>query len=159
MDKTADVMQRFLRQENREQTAREQESSRPPDKAEKMAQIIADISGLTGISVNQINALPQDVREEIVDRYSRDFGTVSNSELAEQIHAAISGKPPENHLKTIEEFVEGNANSIDGIINNLPPPEPNERRLSLAERIEAARENNNRENNNPQEHTVPERDR
>lgn len=158
MDKTADVMQRFLRHENREQTAKEQKSAKPPDKTEKMAKIVADISGLTGISANQINALPQDVREEIVDRYFRDFGTVSNGELADRINAAISGKPPENHLKTVEELIEGNANSIDGIINNLPPPEPNERKLTLAERIEAARENNNRENER-RENNISERDR
>lgn len=161
MDKTADVMQRFLRQEDREQTAKEQEYVKPPTEEHIREQLLTDISGLTGISPSQIKALPKDVQEDIVEVYSREIGVVGNSELADRITSAINGKPPENHLKTIEELVEGNANSIDGVINNLPPETENEhseKKLSLEERIMAAREKSgqDRETQSP---NTPERER
>lgn len=160
MDKTADVMQRFLRHENREQTAKEQQTEKPPTEEHIRTELLSDISRLTDISINQIRALPKDVQEDIIEVYSRDIGTVSNSILAKQITAAINGKPPENHLKSIEELVEGNANSIDGVINNLPSAndERSEKKLSLEERILAAREKSGQDRE-MQAQSPPERER
>lgn len=161
MNKTADVMQRFLRQENREQTAKEQQAAKPPTEEDFREELLSDISRLTDISLNQIRALPKDVQEDIIDVFSRDIGTVNNSKLAEQITAALGGKPPENHLKTVEELVEGNANSIDGVINNLPPADEhdNDRKLSLEERILAARERSGKFSEPQQEQETSERER
>ena len=161
MNKTADVMQRFLRQENREQTAKEQQAAKPPTEEDFREELLSDISRLTDISLNQIRALPKDIQEDIIDVFSRDIGTVNNSKLAEQITAALGGKPPENHLKTVEELVEGNANSIDGVINNLPPADEhdNDRKLSLEERILAARERSGKFSEPQQEQETSERER
>lgn len=161
MNKTADVMQRFLRQENREQTAKEQQAAKPPTEEDFREELLSDISRLTDISLNQIRALPKDIQEDIIDVFSRDIGTVNNSKLAEQITAALGGKPPENHLKTVEELVEGNANSIDGVINNLPSAVERDinRKPSLEERIFAAREKNGKERESHQEQETPNRER
>lgn len=161
MNKTADVMQRFLRQENREQTAKEQQTSKPPTEENIREELLSDISRLTDISLNQIRALPKDVQEDIIDEFSHDIGTVNNSKLAEQITAALGGKPPENHLKTVEELVEGNANNIDGVINNLPPADERDthRKLSLEERIFAAREKSGKAQEPKQEQETPGRER
>lgn len=159
MDKTADVMQRFLRREDREQTAKEQQAVKPPTEEHIREQLIADISGLTGISLNQIKALPKDVQEDIIEVYSREIGVVSNGELADRITSAISGKSPENHLKTVEELVEGNANSIDGVINNLPTTnDERPEKKSLEERILAAREKSGQDRETQSQNT-PERER
>lgn len=160
MDKTANVIQRFLRQENREQTAKEQQAVKAPTEEHIREQLLTDISGLTGISPSQIKALPKDVQEDIIEIYSREIGVVGNSELADRITSAISGKLPENHLKTVEELVEGNANSIDGVINNLPTAndECSEKKLSLDERILAAREKSGQDRETQSQNT-PERER
>lgn len=159
MEKTEDVIQRFLRQDNREQLAKDQQALKPPTEEDIRGQILSEIAVLTGISLNQIRSLPKDVQENIIEVYARDFGTVSKSEIAEQITAAINGKPPENHLKTVEEMIEGNANSIDGVINNLPPAsEHSEHKLSLEERILAVREKSG-QNREVQEQSPPDRER
>lgn len=59
--------------------------------------------------------------------YARNGGTQSE-QLKEELNLLLVGAPAptvvshekENYLKTTEELIEGNCNSIDGVINNLP---------------------------------------
>lgn len=120
-----DELNRFLRHDDREKTAEEQLEEKPNEESRKQT-VFSEISLLTGISLNQLQALPRDVKEEILVKYSDDIGTVRESELAKEINGIIDGKP-DNPLKSLEEQIEGNANSIDGIINNLPTDEEGKR--------------------------------
>ncbi len=121
----SDELNRFLRHDDREKTVQEQAEEKPSEDMEK--QIVFDkISLLTGVSITQLNALPRDIKEEILVKYTDDVVTVTEGELAKHINDMIDGKP-DNPLKSVEEQVEDNANSIDGIINNLPVDEDGKR--------------------------------
>ncbi|MGN0678651.1 MAG: DUF4316 domain-containing protein [Oscillospiraceae bacterium] len=93
---------------------------------------IRGISDVTGYSTSRINALPDDVLMNVINVWLTNVNLSDASTLKDQLNAAIDCKPQTNHLKSIEELIECNPNSIDGIINNLPKGE-NERRSVLAE--------------------------
>lgn len=110
---------------------RQLEQEKPQEKSEsevfkeKQELALAEISALTGVSISQLQALPDDVKDDVLQLYARNGGTQSE-QLKEDLNLLLVGAPSittqdkENHLKTTEELIEGNYNSIDGVINNLP---------------------------------------
>lgn len=95
---------------------------------EEQNDILTYISVLTGASISQLYALPSDVKEDLTDVYRSNNGVVENAALAVMLNKVLDGEPlpPEaqqNPLKSAEELIEGNYNSIDGIINNVPQQE------------------------------------
>lgn len=110
---------------------RQLEQEKPQEKSEsevfkeKQELALAEISALTGVSISQLQALPDDVKDDVLQLYARNGGTQSE-QLKEDLNLILVGAPSitaqskENHLKTTEELIEGNYNSIDGVINNLP---------------------------------------
>ena len=109
-----------------------------PDQKEmqRIDLIISDISAFTGISSKQLQALPDDVREELINTYSNGIGVIGNEDLMAHISAIFEMKPQQeekfNPLAKTEELIEANCNQIDGIINNLPN---NEERPSVLEKL------------------------
>lgn len=143
----ADELNRFLRHDDREKTVQEQEEEKPSENTEKQI-AFEKICLLTGISVTQLNALPKDIKEEILVRYTDEVGTVTESELAKHINDMLDGKPV-NPLKSVEEQIEGNANCIDGIINNLPVDEDGKR--SVFATIEVIKKENSNDGRDERE--------
>lgn len=100
--------------------------------AEQRDMALAEISALTGVSLTQLQALPIDIKDDIVTTYQQNINTLSNDEVKKQLSSILESKPlfsaerereeKYNPLAKVEELVEGNYNQIDGIINNLPPP-------------------------------------
>ncbi|MCM1059772.1 MAG: DUF4316 domain-containing protein [Eubacterium sp.] len=118
----ADDMYLFLERDvikDREQTEAEKVSERE-EKA------FGDISAFTGISLVQLYSLPADVKYGVISMYMTNSNITGSDDLKSRIISYIhDNAPPErkredNPLKTVEEMVEGNYNSIDGVINNLP---------------------------------------
>ena len=110
---------------------RQLEQEKPQEKSEsevfkeKQELALAEISALTGVSISQLQALPDDVKDDVLQLYARNGGTQSE-QLKEDLNLLLVGAPSaaaqekDNYLKTTEELIEGNYNSIDGVINNLP---------------------------------------
>lgn len=110
---------------------RKLEQEKPQEKSEseifkeKQELALSEISALTGVSLSQLQALPDDVKDDVLQLYARNGGTQSE-QLKEELNMLLVGAPyvppheKENYLKTTEELIEGNCNSIDGVINNLP---------------------------------------
>ena len=110
---------------------RQLEQEKPQEKSEsevfkeKQELALAEISALTGVSLSQLQALPDDVKDDVLQLYARNGGTQSE-QLKEELNLLLVGAPSvatqekDNYLKTTEELIEGNYNSIDGVINNLP---------------------------------------
>lgn len=104
---------------------KQQEKSESEALKEKQELALAEISALTGVSLSQLQALPDDVKDDVLQLYARNGGTQSE-QLKEELNLLLVGAPytvareNENYLKTTEELIEGNCNSIDGVINNLP---------------------------------------
>lgn len=97
-------------------------------KTEEQNEMLTYISVLTGASISQLYALPADVKEDLTDVYRNNSGIVENAALAAMLNMVLDGKPlpaeaQHNPLKSAEELIEGNCNSIDGIINNVPQQE------------------------------------
>ncbi len=132
---------------------REQEKPQEKSESEKIAEqtelAMAEISAFTGVSLTQLQALPIDIKNDIITTYQQNVNALANDELVSLLNSVLEGKPiafyeqakeehspvmneKGNYLKTVEELVEGNYNSIDGVINNLPPDSENERPSVLA---------------------------
>ncbi len=122
---------------------RKLEQEKPQEKSEsevlkeKQELALSEISALTGVSLSQLQALPDDVKDDVLLLYGRNGGTQSE-QLKEDLNLLLTGAPlhssqeKENPTKTLEELIEGNYNSIDGVINNLPPASENARPSVLA---------------------------
>lgn len=82
---------------------------------------VSDISDDKGIGAvtEKITTNAVDVTSEIVNK-----AVTVEKEIEKEM--PVQDNEKENPLKTVEELIEGNANSIDGIINNLPPEIENE---------------------------------
>ncbi len=110
--------------------------------ADKESDILTKVAATTGIPLSDLNALPKDMKNDIIgefefsggnlnsDFFSQDIATMLNVEVSiknenvqpvANIQSDTAKKEKENPLKSVEELIEGNANMIDGIINNLPP--------------------------------------
>lgn len=101
--------------------------------------ILNEIAVATGYTSSQLNVLPKDIKADLIAEYDRSGGQISTSTFAQEIASILNVEPPKQEIsqpvanvktqksekdestKTIEELVEGNANSIDGIINNEKP--------------------------------------
>lgn len=122
---------------------RKLEQEKLPEKSEsevlkeKQELALSEISALTGVSLSQLQALPEDIKDDVLLLYGRNGGTQSE-QLKEDLNLLLVGAPlhssqeKEIPTKTLEELIEGNYNSIDGVINNLPPDSENERPSVLA---------------------------
>lgn len=102
--------------------------------------LIPEIAELMEMSVAELESKPADIKQMLLLDYTNNY--LSNpATLQESLSAIIkpntaiennieqhrehikpeAAPPKENPLKAVEELVEGNANMIDGVINNLPP--------------------------------------
>lgn len=123
---TADLMP-VLELERKLEQEKPQEKSESEVLKEKQELALSEISALTGVSLSQLQALPDDIKEDVLQLYARNGGTQSE-QLKEELNLLLVGAPAptvvpqekENYLKSTEELIEGNCNSIDGVINNLP---------------------------------------
>lgn len=121
---TADL-ELILERDRQLEQEKPQEKSESEVLKEKQELALAEISALTGVSLSQLQALPDDVKEDVLQLYARNGGTQSE-QLKEDLNLLLVGTPSattqekDNYLKTTEELIEGNYNSIDGVINNLP---------------------------------------
>lgn len=122
----------------REERSPETEIDLTENREEK---ILNEIAAATGYTSSQLNVLPKDIKADLIAEYDRSGGQISTSTFAHEIASILNVEPPKQEIsqpvaniktqksekdestKTIEELVEGNANSIDGIINNEKPKE------------------------------------
>ncbi len=128
----------FLAKDLTEDTQKEQEIQRREDerKAELEDGRMAAIAACIGLSVSQLGAVPNDVKEDIFAEYDRNVGILSGAALAASLNSILDGKPVQNnYLQTVEELTEANYNSIDGIINNKPPDNLTTERPSVIRQI------------------------
>ena len=120
----------------REERSPETEIDLTENREEK---ILNEIAAATGYTSSQLNVLPKDIKADLIAEYDRSGGQISTSTFAHEIASILNVEPPKQEIsqpvanvktqksekdestKTIEELVEGNANSIDGIINNEKP--------------------------------------
>lgn len=133
---------------------RKPEQEKPQEKSEseifkeRQELALSEISALTGVSLSQLQALPDDVKDDVLQLYARNGGTQSE-QLKEELNLLLVGAPAptvvsrekENYLKTTEELIEGNCNSIDGVINNLPSGTSNTERPSVLAALKELSEN------------------
>ena len=133
--------------------------------AEQRDMALSEISAFTGISRTQLQGLPLDIQEELIATYMFNVNIAANPQMTELLNSVIEGKPiasveqqenklPENYMKTTEELIEGNYNSIDGVINNLPKDD--EGRTSVIASINAIKAVRN---DQPEAIDVPESER
>lgn len=95
---------------------------------EREEHAFSEISAFTGISLVQLYSLPADIKYGVVAMYMTNSNITGSDDLKSRIISYIHDNLPpdqeqpvkDNPLKTVEEMVEGNYNSIDGVINNLP---------------------------------------
>ncbi len=118
----------FLEIERSDPEKERKEENAAIQKAEEQNEVLTHISVFIGASISQLYALPADVKEDLIGVYRDNFGTVDNAALAVLLNTVLDGKPPiaetqHNYLQSAEELVEGNYNSIDGVINNVPKQE------------------------------------
>ncbi len=99
-----------------------------PDPAKDMT-LLPEIAQVMNMSVSELESKPMDIKSMLVLDYTNNYES-----SIEDIQASLSNiinpntdveknleQKKENPLKNAEELVEGNANMIDGIINNEPP--------------------------------------
>lgn len=102
--------------------------------------LIPEIAVVMDMSVSELESKPTDIKQMLLLNYTNNYLS-DPATLQESLSAIIkpnttiesnieqhkeqikpdAALPKENPLKTAEEIVEGNANMIDGMINNLPP--------------------------------------
>lgn len=111
----------------------------------KEQKILTELASITSFTISQLNSLPKDIKTDIIAEYELNGGKIDTDSFAKNIadilHVEIpkveetissnvniqtESKEKDNPLKTVEELIEGNANSIDGVINNLPPEKDNQ---------------------------------
>lgn len=119
----ADDMYLFL--ERDVQKERTQTEAEKVNEQEEHA--LAEISAFTGVSVMRLYSLPPDVKHDVIALYMTNINVLGSDEMKNRICGVLDGtpltEPPKekyNPLAKVEELVEGNYNSIDGVINNLP---------------------------------------
>lgn len=111
----------------------EQSLSVPPKTIDKS--LIPEIADVMEMSVSEIESKPIDIQNMLILDYTNNYFS-DPATLQESLSTILNPnyeteknlqnkkdltKEKENPLKSVEELVEGNANMIDGIINNLPP--------------------------------------
>lgn len=118
----ADDMYLFL--ERDVQKERTQTESEKVNEQEERA--LAEISAFTGVSVMRLYSLPPDVKHDVIALYMTNINVLGSDEMKNRICGVLDGAPlteppkEKNPLAKVEELIEGNYNSIDGVINNLP---------------------------------------
>lgn len=112
-----------------------------PDPIQDINCLLPEIATLMDMSVAELESKPTDIKNMLVLDYTNNFEStpeaiqeslsaiiVPNNSVEKKLEENkqqktedIKPEKKENHLKTVEELVEGNTNMIDGVINNLPP--------------------------------------
>lgn len=102
--------------------------------------LLPEIAEVMDMSVSELESKPADIKQMLILDYTNNYMSDPKT-IQESLSAIISPnrsvednlkhrkgediepEKKENPLKSAEELIEGNANMIDGIINNLPPAE------------------------------------
>lgn len=114
-----------------------------PEPIPDINSILPEIAVVMDMSISELENKPTDIKELLVLDYTNNFKSTPeeiqaslsaiifpNSSVENNLEKSnqqktedIKPEKKENPLKSVEELIEGNANMIDGIINNLPPAE------------------------------------
>lgn len=106
--------------------------------------LLTEIAETLSMSVSELENKPFDIQQLLIHTY---LNQNNQADIQKQLLAIISpnyeterdirqDNMKNNPLKTVEELIEGNYNSIDGIINNEPPKKDKQLNISI-EQIKA----------------------
>ena len=106
--------------------------------------LLTEIAEALSMSVSELENKPFDIQQLLIHTY---LNRNNQADIQKQLLAIISpnyeteraihqDNIKNNPLKTVEELIEGNYNSIDGIINNEPPKKDKQLNISI-EQIKA----------------------
>lgn len=138
-----------------------------PDVKKDIEKLIPEVAMVMDMSVSELESKPQDIKDMLLLEYMNNYDSnieqiqdclsgiinpnveveknldkdrQNKEDLKTQPHEKQSDQK-ENPLKTLEELVEGNANMIDGIINNEPPKKEDPKHSEVHKITEENKEN------------------